>query len=153
MWSVWIEALEDAPLCFALVCQNGRWSWHPLYRCDTRIASGLRLVVAISGRDVPDTCQLTVRLEPQYFCSGCSEEVAAGDQLGEIETDKASMSFDSSEDGFVAKHLMEAGSTADLGVVRYPSLPHLPVASTNCSPLRPRGSALTSLILLVDSRS
>lgn len=38
------------------------------------------------------------------------DEVAAGDQLGEIETDKASMSFDSTEDGFIAKLLVEAGT-------------------------------------------
>merc|ERR1740117_536173 len=41
------------------------------------------------------------------------EEVAAGDSLGEIETDKATMSFDSAEDGYVAKFLVEAG-TADI---------------------------------------
>eukprot|EP00039_Didymoeca_costata_P001756 m.54824 g.54824 ORF g.54824 m.54824 type:complete len:202 (-) comp10953_c0_seq3:6485-7090(-) len=35
------------------------------------------------------------------------EEVAAGDSLGEIETDKASMSFDSSEEGYIAKFLVE----------------------------------------------
>jgi hypothetical protein len=45
--------------------------------------------------------------------------VAAGDQLGEIETDKATMSFDSTEDGFVAKLLVEAGtSDIALGTVR-----------------------------------
>jgi pyruvate/2-oxoglutarate dehydrogenase complex dihydrolipoamide acyltransferase (E2) component len=41
--------------------------------------------------------------------------VAAGDQLGEIETDKATMSFDSTEDGFIAKHLVEAGTECLLG--------------------------------------
>lgn len=38
------------------------------------------------------------------------DEVEAGDQLGEIETDKATMSFDSSEDGIVAKLLVEEGA-------------------------------------------
>lgn len=41
------------------------------------------------------------------------EEVSAGDSLGEIETDKATMSFDASEDGYVAKILVDAG-TADI---------------------------------------
>ena len=43
--------------------------------------------------------------------------MAAGDQLGEIETDKATMSFDSTEDGFVAKHLVEAGTECKLGMM------------------------------------
>jgi len=57
-------------------------------------------------------------------------------QLGEIETDKATMAFDSPEDGFIGKLLVDEG-TADipLGVVRLPplqppsnriSLPHSP---------------------------
>merc|ERR1740117_2501069 len=41
------------------------------------------------------------------------EEVSAGDSLGEIETDKATMSFDAAEDGYVAKLLVDAG-TADI---------------------------------------
>lgn len=39
------------------------------------------------------------------------DEVSAGDQLGEIETDKATMAFDSAEDGFVAKLLVEPGTS------------------------------------------
>ena len=43
----------------------------------------------------------------------CSEEISAGDSLGDIETDKATMSFDASEDGYVAKFLVDGG-TADI---------------------------------------
>jgi hypothetical protein len=50
----------------------------------------------------------------------CSEEVGAGDSLADIETDKAVMSFDSSEDGsedgYVAKFLVPAGTAATVGV-------------------------------------
>eukprot|EP00041_Stephanoeca_diplocostata_P017293 m.345116 g.345116 ORF g.345116 m.345116 type:complete len:503 (-) comp20655_c0_seq1:1349-2857(-) len=42
---------------------------------------------------------------------GPGDEIAAGDAMGEIETDKATMSFDSTEDGFVAKLLVEAGTS------------------------------------------
>lgn len=38
------------------------------------------------------------------------DEVSAGDILAEIETDKATVSFDSTEDGFIARILMPAGS-------------------------------------------
>mmetsp|Transcript_95 Transcript_95/g.215 ORF Transcript_95/g.215 Transcript_95/m.215 type:complete len:195 (+) Transcript_95:30-614(+) len=44
------------------------------------------------------------------------DEIEAGDSLGEIETDKASMSFDSAEDGYIAKLIAEPGTTCDLGV-------------------------------------
>ena len=37
--------------------------------------------------------------------------MAAGDSLADVETDKATMSFDSSEDGFVAKLLIEEGTS------------------------------------------
>merc|ERR1719491_2302718 len=36
---------------------------------------------------------------------------SAGDSLAEIETDKATMDFEAQDDGFVAKILVEAGST------------------------------------------
>ena len=39
------------------------------------------------------------------------DEIGAGDQLGEIETDKATMSFDSSEDGYVAALLVAPGTS------------------------------------------
>lgn len=38
------------------------------------------------------------------------EEVEAGESLADLETDKATMSFDSSEDGYVAKFLVDAGT-------------------------------------------
>lgn len=38
------------------------------------------------------------------------DEIEAGDSLGEVETDKATMSFDSTEDGFVAKLLIDEGA-------------------------------------------
>lgn len=38
------------------------------------------------------------------------DEVSAGDSLAEIETDKASMSFDSPDDGVVAKILVPGGT-------------------------------------------
>jgi len=44
------------------------------------------------------------------------EEVGAGDSLADIETDKAVMSFDSSEDGYVAKLLVTDGTQAKVGV-------------------------------------
>jgi pyruvate/2-oxoglutarate dehydrogenase complex dihydrolipoamide acyltransferase (E2) component len=37
-------------------------------------------------------------------------KVSAGDSLAQIETDKAAMSFDSQEDGYVAKFLVPEGS-------------------------------------------
>lgn len=44
------------------------------------------------------------------------EEVGAGDSLADIETDKAVMSFDSSEDGYIAKFLVSDGTQAKVGV-------------------------------------
>eukprot|EP00729_Bicosta_minor_P008975 gene8975-32130_t len=44
------------------------------------------------------------------------EEVGAGDSLADIETDKAVMSFDSSEDGYIAKFLLDNGTQAKVGV-------------------------------------
>ena len=41
---------------------------------------------------------------------GQGDEVAAGDALCEIETDKATLAFESQEDGFVAKILVPEGS-------------------------------------------
>ncbi|EDQ89136.1 uncharacterized protein MONBRDRAFT_37222 [Monosiga brevicollis MX1] len=43
------------------------------------------------------------------------DEVAAGDALGQVETDKAAMAFESTEDGFVAKLLVEDG-TSDIAI-------------------------------------
>ena len=39
------------------------------------------------------------------------DEVKAGDVLAQVETDKATVSFDSTEDGFIAKILLAAGSS------------------------------------------
>jgi pyruvate dehydrogenase E2 component (dihydrolipoamide acetyltransferase) len=37
------------------------------------------------------------------------DEVSAGDSLADVETDKATMSFDSGDDGYVAKFLVDEG--------------------------------------------
>lgn len=39
------------------------------------------------------------------------DKVSAGDSIGEIETDKATMTFDSSDDGVIAKFLVEPGAS------------------------------------------
>jgi hypothetical protein len=41
--------------------------------------------------------------------------VVPGDVLGEVETDKASVAFDSSEEGYIARLFVEAG-TQDISV-------------------------------------
>lgn len=47
------------------------------------------------------------------------DKVAEGDLLAEIETDKATMAMDASEDGYVAKILIPAGSKGvPVGAVR-----------------------------------
>lgn len=38
------------------------------------------------------------------------DEVAAGDVLCEVETDKATMAWENQDEGFVAKILLEAGA-------------------------------------------
>ena len=38
------------------------------------------------------------------------DEVAAGDVLCEVETDKATMAWENQDDGFVARILLEAGA-------------------------------------------
>ena len=38
------------------------------------------------------------------------DEVAAGDVLCDVETDKATMAWENQDDGFVAKILLEAGA-------------------------------------------
>lgn len=38
------------------------------------------------------------------------DEIAAGDSIAEIETDKATMEWEAQDDGFVAKILLEAGA-------------------------------------------
>ena len=48
------------------------------------------------------------------------EAVSEGDLLAEIETDKATMGFESSEDGFLAKILLPA-NTKDIPVGKVPA--------------------------------
>lgn len=43
------------------------------------------------------------------------EEVSAGDSIADIETDKATMSFDASDDGYIAKFLVEEGAELAVG--------------------------------------
>eukprot|EP00903_Cladosiphon_okamuranus_P014573 g13515.t1 len=43
------------------------------------------------------------------------DEIAAGDVVCEVETDKATVDFDAQDDSFMAKHLVEAG-TQDIAV-------------------------------------
>ena len=38
------------------------------------------------------------------------EEIAAGDSIADIETDKATMTWEAQDDGFVAQILVEAGA-------------------------------------------
>ena len=38
------------------------------------------------------------------------EQIAAGDSIADIETDKATMTWEAQDDGFVAKILVEAGA-------------------------------------------
>ncbi len=50
--------------------------------------------------------------------------MTAGDTLGDIETDKATMSFEASDDGVVARILVPAGSqNVSIGVVNTWFLP------------------------------
>lgn len=46
-----------------------------------------------------------------FLTSPLSAKVSAGDSLGDVETDKAVMSFDSTEDGVVAKLLVDEGTS------------------------------------------
>lgn len=55
----------------------------------------------------------------RHLPSHSSTEVSPGDSLGDVETDKAVMSFDSSEAGVVAKLLVEEGTSGlPVGKVR-----------------------------------
>ena len=48
-----------------------------------------------------------------------SDEISAGDSLADVETDKATMSFDSNEDGVVARLFVEEGTSGvAVGAVR-----------------------------------
>jgi pyruvate/2-oxoglutarate dehydrogenase complex dihydrolipoamide acyltransferase (E2) component len=60
------------------------------------------------------------RVLPASHSAIIRDEVAAGDSLADVETDKATMSFDCSEDGIIAKLLIEDGtSDIEIGQVAY----------------------------------
>ena len=75
------------------------------------------------------------------------DEIATGDSLADVETDKAVMSFDSTEDGFVAKLLVSDGTAGiTIGQVRSPpSLGRRPGFAHRARPTVP---FLSSLLLL-----
>ena len=72
------------------------------------------------------------------------EAVSEGDLLAEIETDKATMGFESSEDGFLAKILLPA-NTKDIPVGKVPAavsnfLPFVRIENATIQLIRKRPS-------------
>ncbi len=73
---------------------------------------------AFSAGSYPDHVVLSMpALSPTMESGGLAswekkegDEVSAGDALAQVETDKATVSFDSTEDGFIAKILVPAGT-------------------------------------------
>lgn len=104
---------------------NGK-QWLRFYSCKSR-SSFFLLCCALRSANLPDHIKVTLpALSPTMEMGSIvawakkeGEQVAEGDLLCEIETDKATMGFETPEEGYLAKILLPEGSRdVPIGKVR-----------------------------------